>query len=246
MRLYNDLIWLWPIISPHEDYLDEGGFFIQKIKEYGDPGIRTILNLGSGAGDIDWVMKKKFEMTGIDISPAMMELARKLNPEVEYIMDDMRTARLDRKFDAVVLHDAVAHMQTEEELRAAFLTAYEHLDKGGLFITFVEEWAEHFEQNHTVIRNFKKDKLEVTYIENVYDPNRSDSTYECTFVYLIRRDGFPDIKTDRMVLGIFPLAKWGELMREIGFEVTQIESPLANLADGQDDEIYPVLIGIKR
>jgi SAM-dependent methyltransferase len=246
MRLYKDLVWLWPIISPHEDYLEEGGFFLQKIKEYGGPKVKTILNLGSGGGDIDWVLKRELTMTGIDISPAMMELAKKLNPEVEYIPDDMRTARLNRRFDAVILHDAVAHMQTEEELRAAFLTAYEHLDKGGLFITFVEEWVEHFEQNHTVIRNFQKDKLEVTYIENVYDSNKSDSTYECTFVYLIRREGFPDVETDRMVLGIFPLATWGNTMREIGFDVIQIESPLANLADGQTDEIYPVLIGIKK
>jgi SAM-dependent methyltransferase len=246
VRLYKDLVWLWPIISPPEDYLKEGEFFIRKIKDHGGPKVKTILNLGSGGGHLDWVLKRELQVTGIDISPAMMDLAKKLNPEAEYIQNDMRTARLNRRFDAVILHDAVAHMQTEEELRAAFLTAYEHLDKGGIFITVVEEWIEHFEQNRTVVGNFRKDNLEVTFIENNYDPNRSDSTFECTFIYLIRREGFPNIETDRMVLGIFPLATWGKTMREIGFDVIQIESSLANLADGQDGEIYPVLIGIKK
>lgn len=246
MRLYRDLIWLWPIISPQEDYIDEGKYFAQKIKEYGGDKVKTILNLGSGAGDLDWVLKKDFQITGLDISPQMIAHAQKLNPELEYLLDDMRTARLNRKFDAVVIHDAIAHMETPEDFQAAILTAYEHLDKGGVLITFVEEWCEHFKQNHTAIRNHKKDNLEITYIENIYDPDPTDTTYECTFVYLIRRDGFLEIEVDRMVLGVFPLTFWGETLKEIGFDVIQTESSLANIADGTPEEICPVFIGIKR
>jgi SAM-dependent methyltransferase len=245
MRLYHDLSWLWPIISPHEDYIEEGEFFIRLIIEYGGEGVKTILNLGSGGGALDWVLKREFNITRIDVSLPMMALAQKLNPEVEYIPEDMRSVRLNRKFNAVILHDAVAHMETLEELRAAFLTAYEHLERGGLLITFAEEWSEHFIQNRTEIKNHKKDNIELTYIENNYDPDPSDSTYECTFVYLIRREGFLDIQTDRMALGIFPLKTWSEALREVGFEVVQLQSPLANIADGLAGETYPVFIGIK-
>jgi len=245
MRLYHDLSWLWPIISPHEDYIEEGEFFLRLTKEYGGEKVKTILNLGSGGGDLDWVLKREFNITGIDGSLPMMALAQKLNPEVEYISEDMRSVRLNRKFDAVILHDAVAHMETIEELRAAFLTGYEHLNSGGILITFAEEWAEHFVQNRTEVKNYWKDNIELTYIENNYDLDLSDSTYECTFIYLIRREGFLDIQTDRMALGIFPLNNWSEALREVGFEVVQLQSPLANIADGLANESYPVFIGIK-
>jgi SAM-dependent methyltransferase len=246
MRLYHDLSWLWPIIAPPEDYIEEKEFLIHLIKEYGAEKVKTILNLGSGGGNLDFVLKREFIITGIDISLQMMALAQKLNPEVEYIPEDMRSARLNRKFDAVILHDAVAHMETIEELKAAFLTGYEHLNKGGILITLAEEWSEHFVQNRTIVKNHKKDNLELTYITNNYDPDPSDSTYECTFVYLIRREGFLETQTDRMVLGMFPLNSWNEALREVGFEVVQLKSPRANIADGLADESYPVFVGIKR
>ncbi len=94
MRLYRDLSHLWPIISPPDTYIEEGRFFIDKIREF-SPNAGTLLNLGCGGGHLDWVLKKEFKITGIDINPEHAQLAKKLNPEAEYLLDDMRTARLN-------------------------------------------------------------------------------------------------------------------------------------------------------
>lgn len=32
-RLYNDLAWLWPIISPPEEYIEETEFFAKTVKQ---------------------------------------------------------------------------------------------------------------------------------------------------------------------------------------------------------------------
>ncbi len=231
MRLYKDLSWLWPIISPPETYVDEGEILIEKIKEYGGDSAKTVLNMGCGGGHLDWVLKKAFEVTSIDISRDMMALAKKLNPEVEYLYGDMRTVRMGRLFDAVVLHDAVIHMINMDELKSAFRTAYEHLKSGGFVVTYVEEWPEHFVQNRTAVSNHEKDGIEVTFIENNYDPDPSDSNYECTLVYLIRRQGRLEIETDRMTLGIFPVADWIEAMQVAGFEIFQTKYSLSKLPD---------------
>ncbi|SYZ74628.1 Methyltransferase type 11 [Candidatus Zixiibacteriota bacterium] len=245
MRLYRDLSWLWPIISPPETYIDEGEFFIEKIKEC-SPGAKTLLNLGCGGGHLDSVLKRAFDITGIDINPQMLLLARKLNPEVEYLLDDMRIARMNREFNAAIIHDASVHMETLEELKAAFLTAYMHLKKDGRLITYVEEWPEHFVQNRTVVENFKKDNIEVTYIENNYDPDSDDENYECTFVYLIRREGFLDLQTDRYILGLFPVRKWIEALEEIGFEVTVGQFAPSKMPDAASSEKYPLLVARKK
>jgi hypothetical protein len=52
--------------------------------------------------------------------------SRVLNPECEHVEDDMRTVRLGRQFDCVFIHDAVAYMTTESDLRRAIETAFVH------------------------------------------------------------------------------------------------------------------------
>ena len=97
-RLYHDLSWTWPIISGPEKYIEEGQFFIDKIKQYARIETNEILNLGCGGGHLDWAMKKAFDIRSVDISPDMLNLARKLNPEIEYSEGDMRTVRLNHRF----------------------------------------------------------------------------------------------------------------------------------------------------
>jgi hypothetical protein len=46
----------------------------------------------------------------------------------------MRAVRLDRRFDAVFIHDAIDDMVSLEDLRSAMVTAYEHLRPGGIVL----------------------------------------------------------------------------------------------------------------
>lgn len=64
----------------------------------------------------------------------MLALSRELNPECEHLPGDMRTLRLGRSFDAVLVHDAIMYMTTREDLLAAARTAYEHTRPGGAAI----------------------------------------------------------------------------------------------------------------
>jgi len=61
-----------------------------------------------------------------------------LNPEVAYCIGDMRSVRLEKVFDAVMIADSIDYMLTSEDLRAAFETALVHLKPGGVFCTYVE------------------------------------------------------------------------------------------------------------
>ena len=79
--------------------------------------IDTLLELGSGGGNNASHLKKHFQMTLVDLSPGMLEVSRKLNPECEHLQGDMRSVRLGRSFDAVFMHDAIAYMTSAEDLR---------------------------------------------------------------------------------------------------------------------------------
>jgi ubiquinone/menaquinone biosynthesis C-methylase UbiE len=78
---YDTLAWTDAIISPPEDYAEETELLIQALKKHSTGEIKTILHLGYGAGGNDYIFNKHFKVTGIDISPGMLDIARKTNPE---------------------------------------------------------------------------------------------------------------------------------------------------------------------
>lgn len=221
-RLYHDLAWIWPIISPPEEYVQETEWICRIIRQYSEIEVKTLLHLGCGGGHNDFTLKKHFQMTGIDLSQEMLTLARALNPEVTYVQGDMRTYRSEERFDAVLVADAVSYMLTEEDLHAVFRSAWMHLKPGGALLTFAEVTKERFQQQHTECPTHAKGDIEITYIENYYDPDPADTTYEVTFIYLIRRQGKLELQTDAHLAGIFPLASWPRCLQEVGFQTHQI------------------------
>jgi len=236
-RLYDDLAWTWPIISAKEHYVHEAETFVAALRAHARREVKTLLHLGCGGGHLDYTLKAHLAVTGVDLSEAMLSLARQLNPEATYLAGDVRTVRLGRTFDAVMVADSIDYMLTEEDLRAAFATAFAHLKPGGAFCTYAEETADSFQQNRTRCSIRSYGDVEIVFVENAYDPNPADTTYENVFVYLIRRGGRLQIETDRHLGGLFPVATWVRLLGEAGFQVTQLAF--------DDEESMPWFSGVK-
>lgn len=218
-RLYGDLSWTWPIVSPPEDYAGEAEEFWRFLQMGAVGAVREVLHLGCGGGHVDSNLKRRVRITGVDLSPPMLELARRLNPEVIYRRGDMRSIRLNRTFDGAMISDAVSYMTSPRDLARAFATAFRHLRPGGAFVTYAELARELFTQNWTETSRHRRGNIEVVFVENRYDPNPRDTTFESTFLYLIRRRGRLTVETDRHVLGLFPTAVWQRTLREAGFQV---------------------------
>ena len=241
-RLYSDLAWTWPIISPVEDYIEETELFSKLIKKHSRIEVKTLLHLGCGGGHNDYTFKKHFKVISVDISEDMLSLAKKLNSEVNYKYGDMRTIQLEEKYGGVAILDSINYIKTVEDLQRTFITTYEHLKPGGVFLTFVEQIAGQFKQNNTTYSTYSQGDVEITFIENYYDPDPTDTSYEATFIYLIRVGGKLEIHNDRHLCGIFKLETWLKLLKEIGFKVIQNKFEHSTFIKG---ESYPILICIK-
>ena len=248
-RLYNDLAHLWHLVSPLGDYSEETELFYAILDKKSEIVIENLLHFGCGRGHNDFFFKQHFKVTGVDISSTMLEWARVLNPEIEYLEGDMRSVQLDKKFDAVVAIDSVDYLLTLADLKKMFKNAYDHLKSGGVFMFILESTREKFKQNDTIMySNHTEDEI-LTVIENRFDPNVEDTEYEATFIYLYRKLGELEVLTDRHLCGLFNLAEVKKILIETGFraEIVQYEPPESALGniDIHLQETYPLFIASK-
>jgi SAM-dependent methyltransferase len=240
MRLYDDLAWIWPMWDDPDDMSDPRGYFAwselmtELVRKYSKRAARSVLNMACGGGKNAFSLKKHFEVTGTDLSPKMLDHARKLNPECTFLLADMRDCRLGRQFDAIVIDDGIWHISSLQDLKAVFLTAFEHLHPGGVMVVTPEETKETFRQNFVRVSEIsgklRPDNLNVVVIEHGYDSDPTDDVSESAMIYLIRENGKLRIETDTdIVSGLFTLDAWRTTLREAGFEVhEEVVEPSSN------------------
>src|SRR5262249_31539415 len=143
-RLYTELAAWFHLLTAPADYAEEAEWYRQAFAEAAGAPPLTLLELGSGGGDMASHHQQHFPRTLVDLSPQMLALSQGLNPECEHVQGDMRTVRLGRVFDAVFVQDAVMYLTTEADLRQAMATAYQHCRPGGVAIFTPDHLRESF------------------------------------------------------------------------------------------------------
>jgi SAM-dependent methyltransferase len=214
MKLYTELAEFWPQMSGPEEFKHEAALFKRVLTKSIKPAPRTLLELGGGSGFVASHLKSRFRMTLVDLSPRMLAISRNLNPELEHIEGDIRTLRLGRTFDAVFVHDSIAHMLTQKDLKAAIKTAFVHCRPGGTALFVPDETRESF-----VPATEHGGKGNVRYVQWTTDPNPRDTTILVDFGILIRdeHDGEARVVHERQNHGLFARAVWLQLLSDAGF-----------------------------
>ena len=226
-RLYGDLAWLWPIMSPPEEYADEAIFWLRQLRARLPEGRRRVLELGTGGGHFLHQLLPEYDATAVDLSDAMLAHSRRLNPGVAHHVGDMRTVRLGETFDAVLIHDAIDYMLTEDDLRAAFSTARAHLAAGGLLIVAPDHYADTFTSPYVDDDTKSDGETTLTYVEYSYDLDPTDTQVETVYTYYIVRGGELRVEFDRHTTGLFPIATWERALSEAGFVVERVDYPVS-------------------
>lgn len=77
----------------------------------------TILDVGCGAGlpISGYFIRQGCRVTGVDASGPLLEMARGRFPEQEWILGDMRTLELGRRFDGILAWHSFFHLTPEDQ-----------------------------------------------------------------------------------------------------------------------------------
>jgi SAM-dependent methyltransferase len=199
----------YDLLAPHYDAVtgdsSTEAAFIRDVIEQRHGQAVTLLDLACGTGSITALLAGAYQVSGLDISPGMLAVARRKLPRgTPLYLADMTSFRLGARFDVIVCaYQGVNHLLSLDAWRASFDRAREHLNPGGLFVfdittlgylrrmAGVPQIVQEFAGHHLLIRVRTADGI-------VFDWNLE--------VYELQPDGRYRLLTQTVSLRSFPLA----------------------------------------
>jgi SAM-dependent methyltransferase len=104
-----------------------------QIMSFLPPVPAKVLDVGVGSGwTSELFAKAGYEVTGIDISPDMIALAKRRDCSAQFLVSDYEVGPIHGKFDAAVIYDALHHADNEY---LVIKNVFDALVPGGIFIT---------------------------------------------------------------------------------------------------------------
>jgi SAM-dependent methyltransferase len=97
-----------------QPYVDRVLGYVDQVLE-GLPAEAKVLDLGCGTGNpvAKYIVEKGFRLTAVDQSEKMLEIARKVVPEAEFIHSDMIDVQLADGFAAAIAWDSIFHVERQ-------------------------------------------------------------------------------------------------------------------------------------
>ncbi len=122
--------------------------YLDNAISYLKPGA-SVLDLGCGTGEPirQYFVDAGFQVTGVDGSTKMLEIAKSRCPKIKFILGDMRKLQLNEKFNCIIAWHSFFHLSQDDQ-RAMFKTFTDHLnDKGILLFTSGDKDGEVWSDN---------------------------------------------------------------------------------------------------
>ncbi|MCG6956954.1 MAG: class I SAM-dependent methyltransferase [Gemmatimonadetes bacterium] len=209
-----------------KDYRAETEMIAGVIRE-GNPDARRVLDVGCGTGEhLRHLRDLGFEVDGVDLEPAFVDLARRKSPEARIQVGDMATLALPDRYDAVLsLFSAIGYVCTRERLRQTVARLAAHLTPSGVLV--VEPWFQPGEMTDrylTMVTGEAEDLKVCRASRLVIDGTIS----RLEFGYLIARPEGLQQRSEVHELGLFTRAEMEEAFRQAGLSATMLPDAMAS------------------
>jgi len=208
------------------DYDADIKFLEAFFREY---DCKKVIDIGCGTGNHAIRLSKLgFEVTGVDISPAMIKIAKeKDRAKIRFIQGDMR--RLEniilkgQKFDAAIcLGITISHLITNRDVQAFLNGLHKILRENGLFIfnarnarKIDEDRLNRLILDHTIVD--ERLQLLLLFYNTRHTQNRNVIVWRP--IYLINKGGKADFQIREHKLRWFQFSKLKRMLIEHGFKV---------------------------
>lgn len=226
LKLYHELAYLWPLLSPPQDYEPEaeaiGAVIDAYLQKQGDT-LPCLVEMGAGGGHTLSHLAGDFELIAVDVAEPMLVNCSLICPEAQTVLGDMRTIDLGRTVDIVLIHDAVDYMLSPSDVQAALHTAAKHLKPGGLLIVAPTYTTESFEDGQSISDEHADEQVHVAFTSSVNRVQNHPSQFVMSMVFDITENSQTTRFTDAHTCGLFSQDDWSQWITEAGFTFERVD-----------------------
>jgi len=208
LKLYSDLAEIYDqLYLVTFNYEQDAEFVDSILKKY---QIKEFLEIGCGSGHLaNLLVKMGYKIAGVDLYEEMLQIARKRLPEIQFIQQDIRKLKLDRKFDAIIAMGRMfTYMTTNEDVEQSIGSIASYLNPGGIILFdnfsaphFVKNFQESQEKIHAVDLGYRKIKRISTNTWNL----KHGVTFNWQAKYQIEEQGkLREIEDESVLRAFFP------------------------------------------
>ena len=208
------------------------------------PNGSFVVDLGCGNGVLSAELKSKgYDVIGLDASKPMIELAKKLHPDIDFICDDIRTFKLAEKADGV-FSNAVLHWIDEKDQQMMLNNIADNIKTGGVFAFEFGGWGCAESVHSTLEKIFTS--YDMQYKRMFYFPTIG------MYAPLLEKAGFKVVYAtlfDRFTpqVGKNGLTDWIKMFDKVPFEGIDEEMTRKIISEAEDrlrDKLYKMIDGM--
>ncbi len=180
------------------------------------PGARTLLDVGCGTGRHLELLRGRYLVQGLDLNPALLDVARQRCPGVAFHEADMADFSLDSRFDVVTcLFSSIGYVRTEARLRSAVACMRRHLNPGGVLV--IEPWftPDAYWTGTITANHVDEPELKIAWM---YTSEREDDVSVLDIHYMVGRPAGIETFGERHEVGLFTEKQQLEALRDAGLE----------------------------
>lgn len=204
---------------------------VSDLIKQNNPGAKTVLELAAGTGQNLVNLSNEYEVSGLDLSEGMLEVAQAKLPNAKFYHQSMVDFNIDQKYDAILsLFDSVNHLLEFEDWKRMFRSVQSHLADNGVFIFDVNtpEKLQRVANDEPFIKEFDGNKMEMT----VQDEGNGVVNWKVKYF----EAGSPTAQEENIKEIAFPTEQIKEALQEI-FSIVQIKEDV-NPGTGVIERVY--------
>lgn len=184
--MFRDTAEYYDLIYSFKDYEAEAARITTLIRAE-HPDAQTVLDVACGTAEHARHLAREFGVTGVDLEPHFVDIARRKVPAGRFEVADMRDFDLGETYDVVqCLFSSIGYLTAGDDVVAALRTFRRHLAPSGLML--IEPWItpERFEPGRTGMVAAEDDHVKIC---RMSASTREGSISRFHFHYLIAQAG---------------------------------------------------------
>lgn len=199
-------------------YKEEVDRIVELVNRY-NPGAKSFLDIACGTGAQAKYLAEHYAVTGLDLSPEMVAIAKKKVPSGVFLIADMCDFSLNVRFDAAVnLYGSIGFAENFDAMKASIKCVYDHLNDGGMFILTPWSTKETFKEG-LVAKSRAEMPNGFCRMESVQ--RISDNKIQVQMHHLVAHDMQIAYHKNESVVSLFSETEYRSAIEEAGFAIVE-------------------------